>query len=154
MLEGAGNILVTRDMLARMQPPWFDPQFALTGGEDKEFFLRLKAQGARFAWSAEAVSYTEVPATRGGLKWTLTRAYGNGNSDMRILLKHRRAAPAMAVEFAKIVAALIVSPLLALVWFASPPRRLGALRTFSRALGKLGALFGHRHQEYAVIHGQ
>ncbi len=32
MLEGAGNILVTRDCLTALGAPWFDPAFALTGG--------------------------------------------------------------------------------------------------------------------------
>ncbi len=154
MLQGAGNILIARGILERVTPPHFDPQFALSGGEDKEFFHRLKALGARFAWAAEAISYTEVPDSRSGLKWALARAYGNGNSDMRVFLKHSSGPAGVALELAKIAAALIVSPVLALLLLASPERRLATLRKFFRAAGKAAALFGRHHQEYAVIHGE
>lgn len=154
MLQGAGNILIARGILERMTPPYFDPQFALSGGEDKDFFHRLKALGARFAWAAEAMSYTKVPETRSGLKWALSRAYGNGNSDMRIFLKHTSGPVSLVLELAKITGVLIVSPVLTLLLLASPTRRLTAMRKFFRAAGKAAALFGRHHQEYAVIHGE
>ncbi len=154
IIEGSGNILISREVLDRIPPPHFDPQFALTGGEDKDFFLRLKAMGTRFAWAADAVSYTAVPATRANLKWALARAYGVGNSDMRIFLKHRSGPAAMAVELGKIGGALLLSPVLALILAASPNRRLHALRKLFRAAGKTAALFGSHYQEYSVIHGE
>lgn len=154
MLEGAGNILLARKILESTPAPWFDPAFALTGGEDKDFFLRLKRGGARFAWAAEALATTEIPATRMGLKWTLTRAFSVGNSDMRIFLKHEAGFPARIRECAKIAGALLLSPVLFLILMASPNRRARALRVFFRAIGKLAALFGSTYQEYAVIHGE
>lgn len=154
MLESSANILVTRDALARLVPPHFDNRFALTGGEDKDFFLRLKAAGARFAWSAEAVIYTDVPSTRAGLRWSLARAYRVGNSDMRIYLKHRTGLPGIAKELAKIAGALLLSPLAAFILMASPNRRMAALRKFVRAAGKASALFGTQYREYSVIHGE
>jgi succinoglycan biosynthesis protein ExoM len=154
MLEGAGNILLSRAALESMAAPWFDRAFALTGGEDKDFFIRLKRGGARFAWAAEALATTEVPASRMGLKWTLTRAFSVGNSDMRIFLKHEAGARAYAREIAKIAGALLLSPALFLILVASPNRRARALRTFFRAMGKMAALFGSTYHEYAVIHGE
>ena len=153
-IEGAGNILIARTALERLEPPHFDPQFALSGGEDKDFFLRLKAHGARFAWSAEAVSYTAVPESRKGLGWTLARAYSVGNSDMRIFLKHHAGQGAMLRELIKIGAALLLSPPVALILWTSPNRRLEALRKLFRAAGKTAALFGSHYQEYSVIHGE
>lgn len=154
MLEGAGNILLTRDCLQSVPAPWFDPAFALTGGEDKDFFLRLKHSGARFAWAAEALATTEVPASRMGLRWTLTRAFSVGNSDMRIFLKHEAGFAARIRECAKIAGALLLSPALFLILVASPNRRARTLRVFFRAIGKLAALFGSTYHEYAVIHGE
>ena len=46
MLQSAGNLFIAPAMLRAMTPPWFDPAFALTGGEDRDFFLRL-ARGRR-----------------------------------------------------------------------------------------------------------
>jgi hypothetical protein len=37
---------------------------------------------------------------------------------------------------------------------APTPRRMRPLEKLFRALGKLAAMCGARHQEYAVIHGQ
>src|SRR5262249_15260325 len=87
MLQGAGNILVTRTALERLPRPWFDPAFALGGGEDFDFFMRLKRAGATFAWSNEAVAHSSVADTRITMQWALKRAYSIGNSDMRVFLK-------------------------------------------------------------------
>ena len=153
-LEGAGNILLSRSCLENMTRPWFDPAFALTGGEDKDFFVRLVRAGARFGWSAEALACTEIPATRMGLKWALSRAYGVGNSDMRIFLKHENGVGPRVREYAKILGALLLSPVMFIILGASPNRRETALRKFFRAAGKIAALFGSTHHEYAVIHGE
>src|ERR1700761_7114945 len=45
MLQGAGNILIRRDALQDIETPWFDPAFALSGGEDRDFFVRLERAG-------------------------------------------------------------------------------------------------------------
>ncbi|MDE3115118.1 MAG: glycosyltransferase [Pseudomonadota bacterium] len=154
ILHSTANVLVTRRALERMAPPHFDPQFALTGGEDKDFFVRLKAQGARLAWSREAFIYSDVPQSRTGARWTFARAYRTGNSDMRVFLKHRTGAAALLREFAKIGGALLLWPLLALILALSPTRRMAALRKVCRAAGKMAALFGSHYQEYSVIHGE
>ncbi|MBU6442317.1 MAG: glycosyltransferase [Alphaproteobacteria bacterium] len=154
ILHSSANILVTRRVLERMAPPHFDPQFALTGGEDKEFFVRLKALGARLAWSREAVIYSDVPQSRTGARWAFARAYRTGNSDMRVFLKHRIGTASLFGELAKIGGALLLSPLLALILALSPTRRMAALRKFCRAAGKTAALFGSHYQEYSVIHGE
>src|SRR6185437_10893569 len=42
MIESSSNVLMTRGCVAALAEPWFDPAFALTGGEDRDFFTRLK----------------------------------------------------------------------------------------------------------------
>src|SRR5579862_756581 len=54
MLQGAGNLLIQRRVLEETPRPWFDPAFALTGGEDFEFFTRLAKAGRHFAWADAA----------------------------------------------------------------------------------------------------
>jgi succinoglycan biosynthesis protein ExoM len=115
MLQGAGNLLLSAHRLAAMTPPWFDPAFALTGGEDRDFFLRLEAEGARFAWADDARAYGDVPDSRANLGWALKRAYSIGNSDMRVLLKHRPGLATRLTEAAKIAAALLLSLPLAVI---------------------------------------
>jgi hypothetical protein len=154
MLQGAGNLFLSRARLAAMAPPWFDPAFALTGGEDRDFFLRLKSEGARFAWADEARCFGDVPGSRANLGWALKRAYSIGNSDMRVLLKHRPGFATRAGETVKIAGALLLSLPLAVILAASPNRRLGPLTKIFRAAGKLTAMAGWRYNEYAVVHGE
>jgi glycosyltransferase involved in cell wall biosynthesis len=154
MLKASGNIMLCAARLRAMTPPWFDPLFALTGGEDADFFMRLKAEGARFAWSDEARAYGDVPAVRETLRWTLTRAYSNGNSDMIILLKYRPGFVTRLAESGKILATLLLSAPAALLLLASAHYRAAPLEKLFRAAGKLSAMFGSRYQEYAVIHGE
>lgn len=154
MLQGAGNLLIRRSVLETLAPPWFDPAFGLTGGEDREFFVRLARAGTRFAWSDEAIAHGDVPESRASLTWLLNRAYSTGNSDMRVLLKHQPGAVLLAGELAKILAALLLSPLAAVILAASPNRKARALQKLYRAAGKLSAILGRRYNEYAVVHGE
>lgn len=153
MLEGAGNILITRACLEKLASPWFDPAFALTGGEDRDFFERVRASGGSFAWADEALAYTLVPERRQSLDWVLKRAYGIGNAEMRIFLKYRPNLKARFAEGLKIASALLLTPLMALILAAVPNRAADALRRFCRNAGKLSALFGVRYNAYAVTHG-
>ncbi len=154
MIESSSNVLLTRASVARLAEPWFDPAFALTGGEDRDFFTRLKRQGAHFAWAGDAVANAFVPASRLTLSWVLKRAYRVGNSDMRVFLKYRPARAALLRELSKIVgAALCFAPILA-IFSMVPNRRVHALCKLSRAAGKTAALFGRHYNEYAVIHGE
>ncbi len=154
MLQGAGNLLMTRGALETLPRPWFDPAFALTGGEDRDFFQRLKAAGARFAWSDEGVAHTFVPATRTSLRWALARAYSIGNSDMRVFLKYGPSVAARLREAAKIAGALLLSPVLFVILAFDANRRADALRRMFRAAGKVAALFGRQYNAYSVIHGE
>jgi glycosyltransferase involved in cell wall biosynthesis len=154
MLESAGNLFIARAMLRAMSSPWFDPAFALTGGEDRDFFLRLEAEGARFAWADGARVYGDVPDGRATLGWTLKRAYSNGNSDMQVLLKYRPGPATRLREAGKIAAALLLSLPLAVILSPSPNRRLAPLTKLFRAAGKLTAMAGWRYNEYAVVHGE
>ena len=154
MLQGAGNLFITRACLESMTAPWFDPAFALSGGEDREFFVRLQGLGKRFAWADQALAHAEIPAIRASLGWVLRRSFSVGNSDMRVLLKHRPGAATLLRETAKIGGALLLSPLAAAILCLVPNRRTAALRKFCRAAGKLAAILGAHYNEYSVIHGE
>lgn len=154
MIESSSNILMTRASVVRLAEPWFDPAFALTGGEDRDFFTRMKGQGAQFTWANDAVACAFVPASRLTLSWVLKRAYRVGNSDMRVFLKYRPPHTAWLREVAKILgAALCFAPIL-VIFSVVPNRRVYALCKLSRAAGKTAALFGRHYNEYAVIHGK
>lgn len=154
MVEGTGNVFMLRRCLEDLPQPCFDPLFALTGGEDRDFFTRLRAQGKRFAWADEAIAYAFVPSSRANLKWALQRAYRVGNSDMRVLLKYRPKASVLVREYAKIAGALLLFPLLSIILGLIPNRRVMPLGKACRATGKIAALLGQHYNEYATVHGQ
>jgi glycosyltransferase involved in cell wall biosynthesis len=149
-IEGTGNVLVARRCFEALQPPHFDPQFGLTGGEDRDFFLRLYAGGNRFARAGTAIVHEFVPVARLRLSWSLMRAYRTGNSDLRMALKYKHNAIGIVREIAKILAAFAAVPVLTLVFSFTPSRRLDGIQKFFRAAGKVGALLGHRYYEYAA----
>jgi GT2 family glycosyltransferase len=153
MIESTSNIFLRRGCLERMPKPWFDPGFALTGGEDRDFFTRLRASGAKFAWADDAVIYAHVPASRATLGWALKRAYRVGNSDMRVFLKYRPKLGALSRELAKIAGVFALSPLMLAASAPIPARRGSVLAKLYRAAGKTAALFGRHYNEYAVTHG-
>jgi len=154
MIHSTSNVLVRHDALTPLDRPYFDSRFALTGGEDKDFFTRLANGGARFAWADRAVVHAHVPASRSNPRWALQRAFRIGNSDMRVFIKYERGLIGRARESAKIAAALVLSPVAALFVAPLASRRMAPLCKFARAAGKLAALFGARYDEYAVTHGR
>jgi GT2 family glycosyltransferase len=153
MIPGTGNVLFTRACFEDIRKPWFDPAFALCGGEDSDFFERLRRQNKRFAWCEEAAVHAWVPASRGNLAWGLSRAYSVGNSDMRVFLKYPRSMAAYAAEIAKIAGALLLTPVLFVILGLATNRAVSALRKLFRAAGKIAALSGRHYSEYSVTHG-
>jgi len=153
MIHSTSNIILSRDRLERTKRPWFDPMFALTGGEDKEFFTRMRLSGARFAWADDAIVFAEVPASRSKLTWVLKRSYRVGNSDMRVLLKYERSARILAFEAAKIVGVALLSPLQLVMQATSPGARTAVLCRLWRAAGKIAAVCGSHFNEYETVHG-
>lgn len=90
----AGNCLLRRAALGTAR---FDAAFGRSGGEDTAFFNHLLREGARPAFSAEAIAHEPVPAERAALGWLLRRwfRYGQTLGRMREAEGTSRAAAAM-----------------------------------------------------------
>jgi succinoglycan biosynthesis protein ExoM len=83
---GCGNSIMTRSSaLLGIEP--FDTDANHTGGEDDRLFCRLRAEGARFAWAAEAVVEEHAPSHRARLRYALGRAVSFGQSPTQICLR-------------------------------------------------------------------
>jgi glycosyltransferase involved in cell wall biosynthesis len=147
IVRGAGNILLRSATLAKVGWPSFDHSFGLTGGEDREFFARVRDRGFRFAWAPSAEAFESVPASRMRPSWILRRAFSHGHTDMRIRQHHRDTLGSI-VSLAKAAALLATAPVGAALLLI-PSRRLWILVKWSHSLGKLAALLGLRWQEYA-----
>ena len=69
------NALVTQEVLARLaeQGPVFAPEFAVSGGEDVDFFVRALKTGARFAVATDSVVMRFPGPDRTSLRGILRR---------------------------------------------------------------------------------
>lgn len=152
LVDSTANVLIRNGILSLITYPWFNPAFALTGGSDKEFFLRLKRHGAIFAWSEGANVNELVPASRATQEWILQRAYRVGNLDMRLLLLNGSKF-ALAREAIISLVALGAALIAYIVFWPFATKRLMALRRLRRQAGKLAAFRGFMYEEYATIHG-
>ncbi len=76
-----GNVLFRRAILADEDQPFLE-QFG-TGGEDKDFFMRMTQQGHVFLWCNEGVTHETVPPERWTRSYMLRRALLRGNNILR-----------------------------------------------------------------------
>lgn len=74
-LNGAQNIAVRRRILDRLEPPWFHPELGLVGGEDYEFFRRVRAAGGGLVWCDDACVSEPTAADRLTTAAILRRAF-------------------------------------------------------------------------------
>ena len=85
---GCGNAMMTRaTALAGSEP--FDARSDLTGGEDDRLFARLRGQGARFGWAADAWVYEHAPPHRARVGYALKRAFCYGQSPSQTAARAR-----------------------------------------------------------------
>ncbi len=76
-----GNLLFRRKILKGIGDP-FKPEFG-SGGEDRNFFMRVTAKGCRFVWCDEAVAYEVVPPIRWDRNFMLRRALLRGKMSLQ-----------------------------------------------------------------------
>lgn len=146
LLHGAGNILLCCESLGRLGWPQFDQRFATTGGEDAEYFLRLRSKGFRFAWAPAAVVTEQVESERLSARAILRRAFRTGNNDVRMRTLNGQlggAAASLAKGAALIVGAPLLSPLL-----LARSRRLWLLAKWASSLGRFSALLDRAFEDY------
>jgi glycosyltransferase involved in cell wall biosynthesis len=152
LVDSTANVMIRNKVLSLIDFPWFNPAFALTGGEDKEFFLRLKNRGATFAWAEKANIVELVPASRATKQWVLQRSFRIGNLDMRLMLLKGNKSAVLKEALVTFVA-LVVAVATYLVFWPKEDTRLMAARRISRQRGKLAAFRGFVYEEYKTIHG-
>ncbi len=147
------NVLVRRavfDTTGR-----FDDRFALTGGEDLQFFRRARSLGARIVWADDASVEEWVPASRANVAWLLRRAYRGGTtlgqvdrdrSDVLI------ARPSRVVRgLGRVVQGTLLTPV-ALIAPRRHVRLVRALQLICRGAGMIAGVLGRRYEEYRVTH--
>jgi len=109
-----GNVLIRRAVIERTHIR-FREEFGRTGGEDLDFFYRLRDWGARIGFAPDAVAYERVEEPRASLKWLMRRNFRAGQSHGSRLLASGRRAKSLPAAGAKAavcgVGAVLTAPL-------------------------------------------
>lgn len=143
----AGNVLVRREVFSTVRA--FDERFALTGGEDTQFFLRVSQSGYTIVSSGEAFVSESVSRSRANIRWVLRRAYQVGNSwvlcesslDPRFSTRILRMFKACGWMFRGALSAAVSA-------FLGKAAIVGSLRNFFIGAGMLACLAGRNYQAY------
>ncbi|MCI2285476.1 glycosyltransferase [Colwellia sp. MSW7] len=149
LISGSGNILISKSIWNNYPGQLFDVEFGLTGGEDKEYFTRLKKYGATFGFSPKAVSHEFIGGSRMTLAWAEERAYRIGSADIRIKLK---LSDNRFSELAKALFTVSVCTALWLLLFGTKKREWIKFK-LERQKGKLNGLIGKPPEVYKQTHG-
>jgi succinoglycan biosynthesis protein ExoM len=75
----SGNALIRLDFVRR-HGLRFDPALGRSGGEDLDFFYRLRDAGGRIGFAEDAKALEPVPDGRASLRWLLVRTFRAGQS--------------------------------------------------------------------------
>jgi succinoglycan biosynthesis protein ExoM len=75
----SGNALIRLDFVRR-HGLRFDPALGRSGGEDVDFFYRLRDAGGRIGFAEDARALEPVPDGRASLRWLLARTFRAGQT--------------------------------------------------------------------------
>lgn len=74
-----GNVLLRRRAIENGHLR-FREEFGRSGGEDLDFFYRLRDAGGRIGFASRALAYEAVPSERASLLWLMRRSFRRGQS--------------------------------------------------------------------------
>lgn len=144
------NNVLLRAAVPREMGRAFDHRFALTGGEDTDFFMRARQAGFRMVWAERAVVYETVPASRTTVGWILRRGYREWGSHS---LSESALYPSLAVRGMRVLkaTALVALGCVSLPFSAllGRHRLVGSALLVARGLGSFSGLVGRQYAEYA-----
>ncbi|MGX5799693.1 glycosyltransferase family 2 protein [Bradyrhizobium sp. Arg314] len=148
-LYSSGNLLVGRNVLAAMGPPFLDLRFNFMGGGDSDFLSRCAQKGFVLGWCAEAKVNETVPARRIEADWIRARSLRNGVISTLVEKKKRAGTPLAGLKvFLKSLALLAASPLRGAIRLARTGSLTTGLYPVYVALGRVLAEFGYANEQY------
>jgi succinoglycan biosynthesis protein ExoM len=143
---GAGNVLIGRRVVKAIGQagPIFRPEFALTGSEDTDFFIRARAAGFKFAVAPDSVVFRDWDAASLTWRGVLRRAFRIGNSSMQIYRAH--GSPAECDRKRREARREMIRLTIALPGSLLKPKKLA--KRLSRIAWSLGVLHAHAGRKY------
>ncbi|TPI68684.1 glycosyltransferase [Mesorhizobium sp. B2-8-9] len=148
-LYSSGNLLLGRNVLKDMGPPFLDLRFNFMGGGDSDFLSRCAQKGLVLGWCAEAKVNETVPARRVEADWIRARSLRNGVISTLVEKKKRAGTPLAGLKvFLKSLALLAASPLRGAIRLARTGSLTTSLYPVYVALGRVLAEFGYANEQY------
>jgi succinoglycan biosynthesis protein ExoM len=144
---GTGGVLISRRIFGEFGVR-FDPGFALTGGEDHDFFYRARLRGARLAITHETIAFEWWPESRKNLRASMKRGFRIGVC--RSLLRHahaRSTAYCLGRGLWFLLTGLLTLP--AGIW--RPSKFKATTKRIAKGAGFLAGLCGYRFEYYRVV---
>jgi glycosyltransferase involved in cell wall biosynthesis len=153
-VRATNNALVRRSAISDLGKP-FDTELGLTGGEDTLFFSKLKANDARFIWSAEAIVKETIPTDRLNRSKIWHRAFQRGQCRASTPMLLPKPRPAETLFWMMVGAGQIVvlAPIIALLWLPDRQRALYCAWKLVSGVGKIFWMKRFRQQVYGAAAG-
>lgn len=147
--QGTGNVLIGKRILQEMASSGtiFSPEFALTGGEDRDFAIRALRSGATFVTTEKSVINRGFEFDRLTVGGVLKRGFRSGNIVMRLEKKFftpDRIRRSRRNALKKVFLGLVSMP----AHVFSKRRLVRKLYKISQYLGMLYASVGKRYSYY------
>ena len=143
------NVLISRKIIEHLGQagPIFRPEFALTGGGDTDFFIRVRAAGFGIAVARESIVYRDWTAARLTWRGVLRLAFRIGSTSMQLYRAHMSAAECERKRYE--ARTRVVRQTIALPGSLLKPRRLAKrLSLIAISLGVLHAQGGRTYKYY------
>lgn len=145
-LLGTGNLLMKTRFLKEHQLA-FDPRFNHSGGEDSYFGVEALKKGAKIFWSAKALAYETIPASRANLKWLALRKY-RGATTYTYILKLKKDYFGLAKKFVASNCYLIIGLFTLPTAIIPFKQRYWSVLKIFEGLGGLAGMLNIRFKEY------
>ena len=148
---GATNNALFKSKIVVQDQMRFSSAYALTGGEDTEFFSRVHDQGYKMVWCADAKAEENIPIERLRIRWVLLRGFRGGQSYFRVFQANRPIHKQATFVLRAMVLSLTTIPIIpVLIPFSTPL----AVRMTTRIFGWFGQISAFvfpswNYQEYA-----
>lgn len=136
----AGSVLFKSE-LVKNNKIFFDPEYGITGGEDADFFNRLKQHGVKFINCREAISYEFISKYRTTNKFFLIRNIRGGQTYARNFIKYKGKI-FIGVLVPKAFAKLILGTALFFIGIFSTDLKIKSLIYLGSGIGEIRGSLG------------
>ena len=139
------NVLIGRSAIERLGEQPYRPEFALTGGEDIDFFIRAHHAGAQIAQAEASVVIKDPGAARATLMGALRDRFRIGCNRIWLIAEHMPAE--RTAKLRRKLPRRLVRSVRGLSPF-SVPKSIAALEELAMLIGEAYGLLGGRYAYY------